>query len=182
MVNSFNDNFKWHDKHAQCIASSPRPIPSIPSFSMLHTEKWALFSVQHWKAGNAGNGPGTSIQQLHAHCILHYIGKLSLIIIMEVQCVCMHQCSPDMVKDGGGAVILLLTSAQYLSGMPTAFSSASFRCLISSSFLRLHMIIALIIIQNTLGTVTERYYNHYSLMPTPLLCAKSRGVWAQLWD
>ena len=51
------------------------------------------------------------------------------------------QCSPDMVKEGGGAVILLLTSAQYLSGIPTAFSSASLRCLISSSFLRLQNII-----------------------------------------
>jgi len=42
-----------------------------------------------------------------------------------------------MVKEGGGAVILRLTSAQYFSGMPTALSSDSFLCLISSSFLRL---------------------------------------------
>ena len=42
-----------------------------------------------------------------------------------------------MVKEGGGAVILRLTSAQYFSGMPTALSSESFLCLISSSLRRL---------------------------------------------
>ena len=40
------------------------------------------------------------------------------------------QCA---IKDGGGAVILLLTSAQYLSGIPASFSSASFLCFISDS-------------------------------------------------
>ena len=42
-----------------------------------------------------------------------------------------------MVKEGGGAVILRLTSAQYFSGIPTALSSASFLCLISSNLRRL---------------------------------------------
>ena len=99
-------------------------------------------------------------QRIHdiVHCKLHYVGAILYLLSSCRFSVfwCMHQCSPDMVKDGGGAVILLLTSAQYLSGMPTAFSSASFRCLISSSFLRLHMIVTLIIItQITLGTVAE---------------------------
>ena len=73
--------------------------------------------------------------QQHRQLPLTHIGSSSFVLFLFF-----IQCSPDMVKEGGGAVILLLTSAQYLSGMPTAFNSASLRCLISSSFLRLHMI------------------------------------------
>ncbi len=56
---------------------------------------------------------------------------------MPLKCAVVHGVGQDMVKEGGGAVILRLTSAQYLSGIPAALSSESFRCLISSSFLRL---------------------------------------------
>ncbi len=60
-------------------------------------------------------------------CIVHAVYNVQLKFSVYV----------NMVKEAGGAVILLLTSAQYLSGMPAALNSANLRCLISSNFLRL---------------------------------------------
>ena len=42
-----------------------------------------------------------------------------------------------LTNEVGGAVIFLLISAQYLSGMPASLSSESFLCFTSSNLLRL---------------------------------------------